>query len=147
LDRYLKEFAGQEIRRKTASVFVLCLLGSPRIWGFYSLSQTSIALSELPLAIRKKLPRYPKIPATLLGRLAVDRLCRGRGLGEQLLMDALYRSWKVSQQIAAYAVVIDVLELQPDPLAFYLNYGFKALPDSPRRVFFPLAECEKIFDS
>ena len=147
LDRYLQEFAGQEIRRRTASVFVLTPVGDPQILGYYSLSQSSIGLSELPPEVQKKLPRYPKIPATLLGRLAVDRSCHGRRFGEVLLLDSLYRTWTVSQQIAAFAMVVDVLEIQPDPLGFYLSYGFKAFPENPRRLYLPLAEFKNLFQA
>jgi GNAT superfamily N-acetyltransferase len=144
LDRYLQELAGQEIRRKTASVFVLTS-GSPKVLGYYCLSQSSISLAELPLPVQKKLPRYPKVPATLMGRLAVDVSVRGRGYGEALLLDALHRCWSICQQIASYAMVVDVMETQPDPLNFYLNYGFLALPDQPRRLYLPLSTYEKLW--
>src|SRR3546814_4103646 len=64
---------------------------SPNVLGFYTLSNTSIQAAELPGALVKKLPRYPVLPATLLGRLAVDAKGRGRGLGTELLVNALRR--------------------------------------------------------
>jgi predicted GNAT family N-acyltransferase len=63
---------------------------------------------EPPTEIAKKLQRYPLIPATLLGRLAVDERHHGKGLGQFLLMDAL-RSMVQSVQIAAAAVVVDAI--------------------------------------
>jgi GNAT superfamily N-acetyltransferase len=50
--------------------------------------RTGLSRFLLP-QIAKKLPRYPLIPATLLGRLAVDERHHGEGIGEFLLMDAL----------------------------------------------------------
>lgn len=147
LDRYLLELAGQELRRRTAAVFVLCLPSDPRVLGYYTLAQSSIQLDELPANLVKKLPRYPKIPATLLGRLAVDKTCKGKGYGEFLLMDALYRSWSVSSQIGSYAVLVDVLQVEPDPMAFYLRYGFQSLPDQPRRLFLTMETYRKAFRS
>jgi predicted GNAT family N-acyltransferase len=47
----------------------------------------------LPDAVAKKLPRYPLLPATLLGRLAVSQGHRGRKLGRLLLADAMHRSY------------------------------------------------------
>ena len=61
----------------------------------------------MPDDVARKLPKYPTLPATLLGRLAVDRRYRGQGLGEALAMDALGRSWRLSRQIASVAVVVD----------------------------------------
>jgi len=70
-DEYLKERAGQDMRRRVAAVFVLVPEDEPeRIAGFYTLSSASIVLGELPEGIVKKLPRYPMVPAVLIGRLA-----------------------------------------------------------------------------
>ena len=143
LDRYLRELAGQELRRRTAAVFVLVTPGNPQVLGYYSLSQSSLELTALPAKLRKKLPRYPLVPATLLGRLAVDQSQRGRGHGDFLLMDALYRTWSISPQIGSFAVVVDVLQLEPDPLAFYLRYGFQPLLEQPRRLFLTLNDYER----
>ncbi len=63
-----------------------------RVLGFYTLSATSIQLTEVPAALAKKLPRYPRLPATLLGRLATDLSARGVGLGRFLLIDAITRA-------------------------------------------------------
>lgn len=146
LDRYIQDLAGQEVRRKTAAVFVLTAAGSKQILGYYRLSQSSISLTELPVAVQKKLPRYPKVPATLMGRLAVDKTVRGKKYGEMLLMDALNRSWTLSQQIASFAMVVDVLQTEPDPLDFYKSYGFITFPGQPRRLFLPFATYEKLFE-
>src|SRR5258708_35807554 len=74
LDRYLKEQAGQDLRRGCATPFVLVSeRGGTTILGYYTLSSYGIDVGELPPDVAKKLPRYPLIPATLLGRLSVDR--------------------------------------------------------------------------
>jgi len=79
LNRYLKENARQEQQRRSAAVFVLVHEGEQRVLGYYTLSQCSLLLSDLPNRLHKKLPRYPQVPASLLGRLAVDQTCRGLG--------------------------------------------------------------------
>jgi len=45
---------------------------SPYVLGFYTLSNASLQAAELAATLVKKLPRYPVLPATRLGRLAVD---------------------------------------------------------------------------
>ena len=57
--------------------------------GFYTLAATSIAMTDLPDELTRRLPRYPSISATLMGRLAVDARHRGRRLGELLLFEPL----------------------------------------------------------
>src|SRR5579864_6132071 len=111
LDRYLKEQAGQDLRRDCAAPFVLVSeRGDTTILGYYTLSSYGIDVGELPADVAKKLPRYPLIPATLLGRLAVDRRYQGQGIGEFLLIDALHRAVVQSTEIAAAAVVVDAID-------------------------------------
>jgi hypothetical protein len=52
-------------------------------------------------------PKYDKLPATLLGRLARSREFKGAGVGELLLMGALQRALDHSKNIASLAVVVD----------------------------------------
>src|ERR1700688_4955717 len=68
LDRYLKEQAGQDLRRACAACFILApKRGDASILGYYTLSSYGIDVGELPAGVAKKLPRYPLVPATLLG--------------------------------------------------------------------------------
>src|SRR5713226_8542507 len=111
LDRYLKEQAGQDLRRACATPFVLVpVRGGTAILAYYALSSYGIDVGELPADMAKKLPRYPLIPATLLSRLAVDRRYQRQGIGEFLLMDALHRALVQSAEIAAAAVVVDAID-------------------------------------
>src|SRR6516225_7415311 len=106
LDRYLQQHAGQDIRRSIAATFVLNTKNEPdQILGYYTLSSTAIDPGELEPGVRKKLPPYPLIPATLIGRLARDIRHKAAGIGEYLLMDALNRSYQHSKEIASFAVV------------------------------------------
>ena len=91
LDRYLQKQAGQDISRRVAAAFVITPDGTT-IAGFYTLSAHLVNLADLPENVAKKLPRYPNVPATLLGRLAVSENFRGQGIGELLLLDALQRA-------------------------------------------------------
>jgi len=134
LDRYLREQATQDIRRRVAACFVALADGS-RVAGYYTLASASLLLADLPAPIGKKLPRYPTVPAVRMGRLAVDQAFKGQGLGGALLADALDRSAR--SEIAAYALVVDAKD--EIAAAFYQHHGFVALPDSPRCLFLPLA--------
>ncbi len=89
LDRYLQRQASQETRRHVAVTFVLVDTERQALAGYYTLSATSIRLGDLPPETAGKLPRYPLVSATLLGRLAIDTRYQGKGWGEFLLMDAL----------------------------------------------------------
>lgn len=92
LDRYLKLTASQDRKRNIAVPYVAINLENTQIIGYYTLSMTSIDLSELPQTIAKKLPKYPLIGVTLIGRLAVAKNYQGLGWGKLLLLDALQKS-------------------------------------------------------
>ncbi|HMD96135.1 MAG TPA: GNAT family N-acetyltransferase [Terriglobia bacterium] len=142
LDIYLHKQAGQDARRRAAVVFVATPDGRT-VAGYYTLSQYAITLDAVPDQIAKKLPKYPLIPATLVGRLAVSAAFRGQGLGEMLLMDALYRSLGGSRQLASVGVVVDAKD--DAAVAFYRKYGFLELPKIPRRLLLPMATVERLF--
>ena len=134
LDRYLREHVTQDVRRRVAACFVALAEGQ-RIAGYYTLASASLLLADLPASNSKKLPRYPTVPAVRMGRLAVDQVFKGQGLGGALLADALDRAAR--SEIAAYALMVDAKDEAAE--AFYQHHGFIALPDSPLTLFLPLA--------
>jgi len=143
LEPYLQKQAGQDARRYAAAPFVLCEGDSPTVLGYYTLSAISIDVGELPDETARKLPRYPEIPATLIGRLAVDQRRRGERLGEFLLMDALCRSLRQAGEIAAAAVVVDAKDDRAR--SFYEAYDFQIFLDRPDRLFLPMTAVKKLF--
>lgn len=136
LNQYFREQAGQDARRRIASPFLLVHRATRFVAGFYTLANTALAHGTLPPDLAKKLPRYPYVPATLLGRLAVDVRQQGKGLGEYLLMDALRRSLNNSREVASFAVVVDASNEQAK--AFYLRYDFAALLEKSLRLLLPM---------
>jgi GNAT superfamily N-acetyltransferase len=142
LNDYFHRQAGQDAKRKVAAPFVM-LDSNRRVAGYYTLSAYGIRIAELPLAVAKKLPRYPQIPATLLGRLAVSREHQGQKLGRLLLMDALYRSWKNTEEVASVGVVAEAID--ETAVQFYLHHEFIPLAEHPRKLFIAMGTIQKAF--
>lgn len=142
LDRYLHQQARQDMKRRAAAVFVLVGDSPDQIAGYYTLSATGVLLSDMPPNVVRRLPRYPVVPAILLGRLAVDTRFRGRRYGELLLLDALYRSWRNSTEIGAAAIIVDAKG--DEPRTFYERYGFVRFPTIASRLFLPMSAVEKL---
>lgn len=142
LDRYLRQQASQDMRRRVAAVFVLRTVDFPAILGYYTLSATGIQPSDLPPEVTRRLPRYESLPATLIGRLAVDQSMQGHGLGKVLLLDALARSLRQSAEIAALAVIVDAI----DDMAgrFYEHFGFQRFADREDRLYLPMRTIEQL---
>lgn len=72
LNRYLKQQANQDKRKYVATPFVAVEKKHQEIIGYYTLSATSLKLQDLPSSLVRKLPKYPVLPAILLGRLAIN---------------------------------------------------------------------------
>ncbi len=142
LDNHLKTQAAQDVRKHAAVVYVATLDGRT-ILGYYTLSQYSVQFDQIPVEISRKFPKYPAVPATLLGRLARDLSTRGQGMGELLLVDALYRSLEMSKRVASAAIVTDAKDQKARD--FYKKYGFIELPKTTRRLFLPMAYVSALF--
>ncbi len=141
LNSYIKTQATQDIKKKLAVYFVFT--HNSNVVGFYTLSNSSIPLNLLPTAFGKKLPKsYTSIPATLLGRLAIDLNYQGKGLGKILLIDALKRSFDISKKIGSFAVIVDPIDEKAE--LFYAKYDFIKFPDSGK-MFITILTLEKLF--
>ena len=143
LDRYLKQQASQDAEKRVAAAFVLIEPPSKRVLGYYTLSASIIAADQLPPELARKLPRYPRLPVTLLGRLAVDQGQRSKGRGELLLIDALHRSLEAASEIGAIAVVVDAKDAAAE--AFYEHFDFTRLQQQPSRLFLPMKTVAALF--
>lgn len=132
LNAYLHKVARKDAERHVAAAFVMVDGAAPTtIVGYYTLSAFAVDVTELPEVMQKKLPRYPRLPATLLGRLARDE--RFPGTGSLLLMDAIFRAYQKSAEIASLAVVADAKD--EAALTFYRKFGFAQLGSDPNRLF------------
>ena len=144
LDNYLKYQAGQDNRKKLSACFVLCDHSTNQIKGYYTLSNSSLPAELFPEKLRLHFPgSYHSIPTTLLGRLAVDKTHQGKGTGKLLLIDALRRSYLVSDTVGSFAVVVDAISEEAGQ--FYDKYGFIRLPDSGK-LFIPMKTIRQVFE-
>lgn len=143
LDEYLARFARQNHESGVAKTFVAVGSDSPRrVLGYYSISAGAIERENLPVQAAKRFPSFP-IPVARLARLAVDQDWQGRGLGEDLLMDALHRVLRASRDIGIVAMLIDAKDEKAR--RFYGRYEFESLPDQPLTLWLPMSAIKKLF--
>jgi GNAT superfamily N-acetyltransferase len=136
LDRYLREQASQDMKRRAAVCYVALDVATGKVAGYYTLAAAGVPLGDLPESLIKRLPRYPSVPVVRVGRLAVDLAYRGQKLGAALLWDAVTRSLR--SEIAVAALVVDAKD-EPAQ-AFYRHFGFVNLEGEGRRMVLPLAK-------
>lgn len=114
-----------------SSTFVWTPEGSDQVVGYYSLVAHTVTRGGLPSKLQSG--RRDPIPAALIGKLALAGELHGRGLGGQLLRDALERLVVASRSGPAFRVmVVDAVDGAAE--GFYQHYGFQPVPDRPSRL-------------
>jgi len=141
LTEYIRKQVSQDIRKRLATCFV-AIDNKQNVIGYYTLTSESLGRELIPEKYLKQVPKNYNAPVILLGRIARDITTKGTGLGEHLLLDALFRSYKLSNEsIGAMAVVVD--PINEKAFDFYRKYGFEQLPDS-EKMFLPMKVIEQL---
>jgi GNAT superfamily N-acetyltransferase len=143
LTEFLQKRARKEMDARASACFVLVPLDDPGwIAGFYTLSAAEISVSALPGPLSQRLPRYPAMPVTLLGRLARDEAFRGQGIGDRLMEDALARALAGSAEVGSIGVITDPKD--DHAARFYAEFGFQ--PVTGGRLFLPMPEIVRLLE-
>ena len=141
LDAYLQRYARQDSDRDCAKTKVLVSESDGKIVGFYTLAMHGRPLEQLPDSLRGKVSRQPSVPVALIGRLAVDQTCHGRGFGTHLLTSAILDCYDASQTFGSTAILVDAKS--ESAKRFYEGFGFEALPDAKMRLILPMRTVKK----
>ena len=142
LDDYLRRLARQHAASKISRTYVVAK--GERILGYYSLAMSAIRKEQLPEQYQKRFPNYP-VPVARLVRLSVDQRVQGKGLGKLLLMDALYRCHRLSDEIGSVGVVVDAKHERAQ--SFYRQFNFEGFPDTPMTLWLPITAIAKLFET
>jgi GNAT superfamily N-acetyltransferase len=135
LDRWLRAYAGQSQRRDAARTFVTA---DPEgnVAGYYTLVAAQIEYKQASASVIRGLSRHFPIPVALLARLAVSVPDQGVGLGRSLLLDALQRVLRASDELAIRAVTVDAIDERAS--SFYRAFGFEPSGLAPNTLMVPL---------
>jgi len=133
LNKYLLERSGQELRRNIAFPYLMTLKDQNAVYGYYTLSASSVQANKLPAEIAK-VTRYDYLPAVLIGRLALDKTYHGKGYGQYLLIDALRRISR-SKDFAVTLIVVEAKNQKAED--FYKHFGFISFENKKRTLFIP----------
>jgi GNAT superfamily N-acetyltransferase len=138
LDDWLRRFAWENSGAGNAVTFATAAVG--QVFGFYALAMASYLSVDLPTKLTKNRPA--QTPCVLLARLAVDRRVQSMGVGAALLKDSIIRTFQLSEQIGAAALLIHCRD--DAAKAFYLANGdFLESPVNPQHLFLPLKEIRR----
>lgn len=121
--------------------YVVC--ADKRVAGYYCVSAGSIERAAAPGRLRRNAP--DAIPVSIIGRLAVSREHASKGLGADLLADALRRIAVASQSIGIAAVLAHAKD--DAAKRFYLRCAeFIEYPADSRILFVPIETVAAAFD-
>lgn len=113
--------------------YVVC--AGNRVVGYFCISAGSVERGAAPGKVRRNAPDL--IPVSIIGRLAVSLEHAGKGLGADLLPDALRRIALASQSIGIGAVIVQAKDEAAK--RFYLRCAeFIEYPDDSRTLFLPI---------
>src|SRR5271167_1365542 len=93
LDEWLRRRALQNEASRASCTYVVC--AGTRVVGYYTLAVGAIAHAEAPGRVRRNIP--DRVPAMVLGRLAVVTAFQGRHIGGGLLRDAVLRTVQAAE--------------------------------------------------
>lgn len=135
LARWLRAYASQGQRRDAARTFVTATADGS-VLGYYTLVAAQVEHESATAAARRGMSRHFPIPVAIVARLAVDQSRQGAGLGRSLLLDALRRVLRASDELAVRAVIVDAID--EDAIAFYRRFGFDPSGLDPRLLMIEL---------
>jgi GNAT superfamily N-acetyltransferase len=144
LDRWLRAYASQNQHRDAARTFVTTELDG-KVAGYYTLVAAQVEHERATAGVRRGLSRHFPIPVALLARLAVATPHQGTGLGRGLLLDALRRVLRASDELAIRAVTVQALDERAS--SFYRAFGFEPSDLAPDTLMVPLRLVRQTLDS
>jgi GNAT superfamily N-acetyltransferase len=138
LDDWLKRRARRNEAEGASRTFVACV--GARVIGYYSLSAGSVLHVVATGKVRPNMP--DPAPVILLGRLAADRRCQGRGLLADLLADAVLRTLGAAETVGVPAMLVHAIS--EDARRFYEKHGFRASPVEPMTLMITIEEARRM---
>jgi GNAT superfamily N-acetyltransferase len=118
----------------TAKTYVWTPNGSDRVVAYYAITPHVIVRQELPSRLQGGVETSP---AYLLARLALDRSLHGKGLGGDLLRDALEIIVDAASRASGRLIVVDAIDEMA--ASFYAKYDFRPVRNNPMRLVLKIA--------
>jgi GNAT superfamily N-acetyltransferase len=128
LDSWLKRRALQNEKSGASRTYVVC--AGSCVVGYYALAAGAVAHTEATSRVRRNMP--DPAPVILIGRLAIDSRFQGRGIGADLLRDAVLRTLQAAEIAGIRAILVSAISANAK--SFYERYGFISSPVHPQTL-------------
>jgi predicted N-acetyltransferase YhbS len=139
LDHWLRIRALQNDKSGASRSYVICADGC--VVGYYALAAGAIAHTEATTRVKRNMP--DPVPVILIGRLAIDSCFQGRGIGADLLRDAVLRTLQAAEIAGIRAVLVSAISAKAKN--FYERFGFIPSTANPQTLMITVMEAARVF--
>lgn len=136
LNEFLQKTARQHADRDISRTFVLVDSDSPgTILGYYTLTVCEAMPAEIS---DPRLQHYPHpMPAAKLARLAINADKQKNGFGQNLLLNAMERPARISEDAGLVGMFVDAKD--DKAAGYYRKFGFIPTENNPFVLYLPIA--------
>jgi len=138
LNNWLKHRAIKNEASGASRTYVVC--HQEHVIAYYTLATGAVQCVNAPGGIRRNMPN--PIPVMVLGRLAVHLKWQKKGLGGDLLADAVKRTLQAADIVGIRAFVVHALS--DEAKQFYAQFGFQPSPTDPMDLMITLKDAKAI---
>jgi GNAT superfamily N-acetyltransferase len=136
LNDWLKRRAIKNEASGASRTYVVC--HKSHVIAYYTLATGAVQCANAPGRIRRNMP--DPIPVIVLGRLAVRLDWQKKGLGGDLLADAVKRTLQAADIVGIRAFVVHALSVEAKQ--FYEQFGFQPSPTDPMDLMITLQDAQ-----
>ena len=143
LNQFIIKQANQSARRSLTKTFVLTDSKNPSlIIGYYTLAYTTVLVPKEFLQLKN----YPHpAPALKLTRMAIDKHYQGRRLGEEMLLEVIFKTAQTANSDNPAAIIGLFVDPKHQAVEFYKKYALiEAQIDQDVLLFLPIQSCVKL---
>ena len=138
LDHWLRVRALQNEMSGASRTYVVC--ANSRVAGYYAIAAGAVAHTEATTRVKRNMP--DPVPVILIGRLATDSSFQGRGIGADLLRDAVLRTLRAAEIAGIRAILVSAIS--ESAKRFYEKYGLISSSAKPQTLMITLTEAARV---
>jgi GNAT superfamily N-acetyltransferase len=139
LNRFLARFALPNQQANASQTYVG--LADEAVIGFYTLVVGEVRHNDAPERLTKGLARHP-LPIMLLARLGVSMNWQGKGIGADLLRNAILRTLAAADIAGIRALAVHAKNEQARN--FYQRFDFTESPTDPLHLFALIKDLKRL---
>lgn len=138
LDHWLRNRALQNEKTGASRTYVVC--AGSCVVGYYALAAGAVAHTEATSRAERNMP--DPVPVILIGRLAIDSRFQSRGIGADLLRDAVLRTLQAAEIAGIRAILVSAISANAK--TFYEKFGFISSPANPQTLMITVTEASRM---